>query len=146
VTFDPDAYRRKSKRKSKPPTGPRPDPNRLEAPRNADSEPAGNVVLTDLAVNPSASGNYVEVEGRFRNTSGHDLQRIRITVFMGDRAGKLVKSEFTFCQPATISSGGVGSFTVMPKSDPRYDHVKLEFMDDDKAISWIDRSGKDAHQ
>jgi hypothetical protein len=91
VSFDPDAYRRRSKRKSKTPAAPRLDPNRLERPRIANPEPTGDLVLTDLAVSASAGGNYVDVEGRFRNTSGRDLQRIRVTVFMEDRAGKLVK-------------------------------------------------------
>jgi hypothetical protein len=65
---------------------------------------------------------------------------------MEDRAGKLVKSESAYCQPTTISSGGVGSFSVMPTADTRYAHVKLEFMDIEKAVSWVDQSGKDAHQ
>jgi hypothetical protein len=142
VSFDPDAYRRKSKM----PAAPRPDPNQLETPRIASPEPTGDLVLTDLAVNSSAGGTYVEVEGRFRNTSGRDLQRIRVTVFMEDRAGKLVKSESTFCQPTTISSGGVGSFSVMAAANTRYAQVKMEFLGHEKAIPWIDRSGKDAHQ
>lgn len=150
LSFDPDEYRRvqyaKSKRKSKVPSRPRPDPDRVERPKNAAVQPTGDLVLTDLAVNPSASGNFVNVQGRFRNSSGHDLQGLRVTVFMEDRAGKLVKSESAFCEPTTISSGGVGSFRVMPAADTRFVQVKVEFMGQEKAVPWVDRSGKDAHQ
>jgi hypothetical protein len=112
-----------------------------------DPEPvAGDLVLTDLAVNPSpVSSDWIVVQGRFRNGSGQELRNLRVKVSLEDRAGQLVRAESTFCEPDVIAAGGSGSFEVRAQADVRYARAKVEFMDRERAISWVDRSGKDAH-
>jgi hypothetical protein len=154
----PEVFERESGRAADPPAGqPEPGRNADEPRRNAGRKRparrpaeaaapvAGDLVLTDLAVNPSATGNWIIVQGRFRNVSDRELSSLRVTVSLEDRSGQLVKSEMTFCQPSSIAPGGSGSFQVMPETDGRYARVKIEFMDSERAISWVDRSGKDAH-
>jgi hypothetical protein len=104
------------------------------------------LVLTDLAVNPSASGNYVNVDGRFRCMSDTPLQSVRATISFEDREGKLVRSEDVFCTPNVLNSGDIGSFTTTAQSDVRYARVKLNFKDSQRNISWVDQSGMNAHQ
>ncbi len=108
--------------------------------------PAGDLILTDLAVNPSATGNWIVVQGRFQNISVRDLRSLRVRISLEDRSGQLVKAETAYCEPGSIAAGGSGSFQVMPEADTRYARVKVEFMDREQAIPWVDRSGKDAHK
>jgi len=108
--------------------------------------PDVKLVLTDLTVNPTSTGNHVKVDGRVRCTSDVALRGIRFTVSFEDREGKLVRSAWSYCDPDTLSPGDVGSITVMAESDARYAKVKIDFKDSQKAIPWVDRSGMNAHQ
>ena len=108
--------------------------------------PDAKLVLTDLAVNPTASGNYVKVDGRLRCTSDAPVRGIQVTVSFEDRDGKLVRSVDGYCDPTSLSPGDVGSIAVMAESDARYSRVKIDFKDLQKTIPWVDRSGMNAHQ
>ena len=81
-----------------------------QRPANGPAPIAGDLVLIDVASNPSATGNYVEVAGRVRNTSGKALRFVKVTVSFEDRSGKLVRSESAYCEPQTIEPGGLASF------------------------------------
>jgi len=112
---------------------------------SAPPAPTGDLLLTDVAANPSSTGNYMIVTGRFRNASDNPLRSIRVTVSFEDRSGKLVRSAWSFCAPRTIEAGGIGSFEVSAENDERYAGFKLSFRDQEAAISWVDQSGKNVH-
>jgi hypothetical protein len=104
------------------------------------------LVLTDLAVNTSATGNYVNVDGRFRCTAAAGLKGIEATVSFEDRDGTLVRMEHVYCSPRELSSGDIGTIAVMAQSDSRYSQVKISFKDATRAIPWFDQSGMSAHE
>jgi hypothetical protein len=106
----------------------------------------GDLVLIDVAANPSASGNYLKVVGRVRNTSDHDFKFVKITGAFEDSLGKLVRSSSSYCDPQTIAPGGIASFEVSTESDARIAGYKLDFHTLDAAIPWVNRSGKNVHQ
>jgi hypothetical protein len=108
--------------------------------------PDTKLVLTDLVLNPSASGNLVNVSARFRNTSDAPLKGTLVTISFEDRDGRLIRSQTAFCMPDTIDAGGIGSFEAIAENDARIAGAKLDFKTLEKSIPWVDRSGKDAHQ
>jgi hypothetical protein len=88
----------------------------------------------------------VKVDGRVRCTSDTSLKSVKATVSFEDRDGKLVRSVFTYCDPSELEPGDIASISVMAESDPRYARVKIDFKSRDKALSWVDQSGTNAHQ
>jgi hypothetical protein len=104
------------------------------------------LVLTDLTTNPSASGNYLNVDGRVRCTSGEPIKFVQFTVSFEDTQGKLVRSQDGFCTPLNLNPGDVGSISIMAQSDTRYAKVKIDFKDMEKSLQWVDQSGTNAHQ
>jgi hypothetical protein len=104
------------------------------------------IILSDLAVNPSPVTKMVAISGRFRNISDVPLKGIMVSIVVENRAGKMLRSTSWFCQPSTIDPGNVGTFETILEDDPEATQVKLDFKDLERAIPWIDRSGKDAHQ
>jgi hypothetical protein len=151
----PEVFERESGRAADPPADPpagQPEARRIAGGKRApqrppeDSSPvAGDLVLIDVADNPSSTGNYVEVVGRIRNTSDRPLKLVRVTASFEDSSGKLVRSAWTYCDPKTIEPGGQGSFEVSAQSDVRYAGYRLSFQEQDAAIPWVNRSGKDVH-
>ena len=97
-------------------------------------------------VDADASGGFVNVDGRFRNTSDLALTGMWVTISLEGRAGKLIRTGKAVCLPGTIEPGESGSFHGLVETDARFAGVKLEFSDLQKAFKWVDRSGKDAHQ
>jgi hypothetical protein len=104
-----------------------------------------DLVLTDLVVNPSFT-NFVDVDGKFRNTSNAQLKGMLVTISFEDRAGKLVRSSTAMCLPNTIEPGENGSFHALVENDARVARVKLDFKDLERVFKWVDQSGKDAHE
>jgi hypothetical protein len=113
-------------------------PAEVRAPANA------KVVLTDLASEPI--GGAVKISGRFQNTSDEPLKGTWVDISVEDRAGKLLQSSTCVGQPDTIEPGERGSFlALLLENDSRAAGVKLNFRTYERAIPWVDRSGKDAH-
>jgi hypothetical protein len=110
------------------------------------SAATGDLVLIDVAANPSVTGNYLNVVGRVRNTSDHDLKFIKVNGSFEDRSGKLVRSSWSYCDPQTIAPGGIASFEFSTESDARIAGYKLDFLGPQAANPWVDRSGKNVHQ
>lgn len=107
---------------------------------------AGDLVLTDLVANRNGVTKFVAISGRFRNTSGAALKGTMVSIIVEDGSGKMLRSTSWFCQPVEIEPGDVGTFEVILEDDPAAAGVKLDFKTIEKAIPWVDRSGKDAHQ
>jgi hypothetical protein len=96
-------------------------------------------------MNPGFNDSWT-ISGRFRNASVAPMESVRVRISFEDKSGKLVRSQMWFCLPSTIEAGEDGSFDTIAEGDARIDHVKLDFMNLDKSIPWIDRSGKNAHR
>jgi hypothetical protein len=113
-----------------------------------DSVPTGDskLLLMDLTSYLSASGNYVNVDGRVRCTSDMPLKFVHFTISFEDRDGRLVRSADGYTTPNVLSPGDIGSISVSAQSDPRYARIKIDFKDSDKALPWVDQSGTNAHQ
>jgi hypothetical protein len=69
-----------------------------------------------------------------------------VSIAVENAAGKMIESATAFCLPLTIEPGGTGTFQTIIEKNPDAFRVRLDFKDYERAIPWVDRSGKDAHQ
>lgn len=114
--------------------------------RVEEPSPSGDLALTDLAVNENAALGWFTISGRIRNTSGSPLKSILVDVAVEDRGGRMIRSATVACTPSTIDAGGTGSFTALAERDAAAAGVTLDFKTFERAIPWVDRSGKRAHR
>jgi hypothetical protein len=113
----------------------------------ASAGPPSKLVLLDLAMTRSESGNYVSVEGRVRNVSGVPLPQVKTSITYEDKNGRLVATSDAYLKPDPIPAGSFATFRSFDGFKAGMDHVKLEFLSGgDAAVPWSDRSGAKAHQ
>src|SRR5579864_95966 len=102
-------------------------PGNAEGNLGVPNEPPAQIQVIDTVWQRSASGNFVEINGRIRNVSGHDLEAVTVTVTFENASGGLVKTSESFLSPNPLAAGRVGDFKVIERSDPTFDHYKVRF-------------------
>ena len=113
----------------------------------SDERVASSLVLTDLTMSPSSSGNYVEVNGRVLNNTGDSIPSLKVGITYENASGRLIMNGNTVVAPNPLPAGSVGTFTGMDRMKPGIDHVKLNFdVFAGPTVPWVDRSGTNAHQ
>jgi hypothetical protein len=123
-------------------------PDRKQRPKvNTPPPPSSELVLLDLAIAPSGTGIFVQVDGRVRNASDEPMKSVRVSIVYEDAGGRLITTGSAHVTPSPLPPGAIGTFSGADPMQAAIDHVKLDFTGDAGfLIRWADRSGKHAHQ
>jgi hypothetical protein len=109
--------------------------------------PETKLALTDLAMQPTHSGEYLAIGGHVRCLSAEPVTSTYFEVyFFSEKSGTLIRSIQGSVRPHTLDPGELGSFSAIVEPDVRRARIKLKFEDLADEIPWVDWSGNNAHQ